>query len=150
MSCHKAQEIAKVCFSTLQSIREEASFHMFFQKVRSSARKLEIDDPRLPRKRKVSSHYEEGEAPVEFVSTVEEHKFYIKQLICFFNCIRDRFQQNHYIETLQTMERRLVKVLREEDLSHKLQQISSFYSSDLNKLKLETQLKTLTHLVDEK
>ena len=26
-----------------------------------------------PKKRKVLSHYEEGEAPVEFVSTVEEH-----------------------------------------------------------------------------
>ena len=28
---------------------------------------------KLPRKRKVSNHYEEEEAPVEFVSTVEEH-----------------------------------------------------------------------------
>ena len=45
----------------------------FLEKVRASARKLGIDDPRLPRKRNVSNHYEEGEAPVEFVATVEEH-----------------------------------------------------------------------------
>ena len=38
-----------------------------------SKRKLEIDDPKLPKKRKVSSHYEGGEATLEFVSTVEEH-----------------------------------------------------------------------------
>ena len=52
---------------------EEASFRMFFQKFRASKRKLEIDYSKPPKKRKVLSHYEEGEAPVEFVSTVEEH-----------------------------------------------------------------------------
>ena len=54
-------------------MREEASFRMFFEKFRASKRKLEMDDPKKPKKRKVLSHYEEGEAPVEFVSTVEEH-----------------------------------------------------------------------------
>ena len=54
-------------------MREEASFCMFFEKFRASKRKLEIDDPKPPKKRKVLSHYEKGEAPVEFVSTVEEH-----------------------------------------------------------------------------
>ena len=39
----------------------------------------EKDDPRLPIKRKVSSFYEKGGAPVKFVSKVEEyyrHFFY--------------------------------------------------------------------------
>ena len=43
-----------------------------------------------------------------------------------------------------------MEVLRDEDFDHKLQQMSSFFSSDLHKFKLETQLKTLTHIVDEK
>ena len=46
---------------------------MLFEKVRASKQKLETDDTKLPKKRKVSSHYKEGEAPVEFVSTVEGH-----------------------------------------------------------------------------
>ena len=54
-------------------MREKASFRMIFEKFRASKRKLEIDDPKAPKKRKVSSHYEEGEVPVEFASTVEEH-----------------------------------------------------------------------------
>ena len=45
---------------------------MFFQKLTVLARKLEINDPKLPRKRKVSSHYREGEVPEEFVFTVEQ------------------------------------------------------------------------------
>ena len=54
-------------------MREEASFRMFFEKFRASKRKLEIDDPKPPKKIKVLSYYEKEEAPVEFVSTVEEH-----------------------------------------------------------------------------
>ena len=34
---------------------------------------FEKDDPKLPRKRKVLSYYEEEEAPVEFVYTVEKY-----------------------------------------------------------------------------
>ena len=44
----------------------------------------------------------------------------------------------------------LLKALRDEDFDHELQQMSSFFSSDLHKVKLETQLKTLTHIIDEK
>ena len=46
---------------------------MLVENVRASKQKLEIDDPKRPKNRKVLSHCEEGEAPVEFVSTVEEH-----------------------------------------------------------------------------
>ena len=51
------------------------------------------------------------------------------------NCIRDRFQQKDYIETLQTMEILLLKAFREEDFGYELQQMSSFFSSDLDKFK---------------
>ena len=48
------------------------------------------------------------------------------------------------------MEILLLKALRDKDFDHELQQMSSSFSSDLHKFKLETQLKTLTHIVDEK
>ena len=34
---------------------------------------IEKDDPKLSKKRKVSGYYEEGEAPVKFISEVEEY-----------------------------------------------------------------------------
>ena len=46
---------------------------MFFEKLRASKRKLEIDDQKPPKYRKGLSHYAKGEAPAELVSTVEEH-----------------------------------------------------------------------------
>ena len=48
------------------------------------------------------------------------------------------------------MENLLLKALREEDFGLPLPQISSFFGSDLDKFKLETQLTTLTHIIDEK
>ena len=50
MSYYKAQQIAKIFFSSLQGMREEASFCMFFEKFRASKRKLfsnELDKSKL-------------------------------------------------------------------------------------------------------
>ena len=67
------------------------------------------------------------------------------------NCICNRFQHIDHNETFQTMEiLPLEKALREEDFGLELQLMSSFFGSDLDKFKLETQLKTLTHIVNEK
>ena len=84
----------------------------FWSAEKTSAERQEIDDPRLPRKRNVSNHYEEGQAPAEFVSAVQEqyHQVYIKQFDMVANSICDRFQRKYYIETLQTMELLLLKV----------------------------------------
>ena len=64
-------------------MREKASFCMFFEKVRVSKRKLEINDPKLPKKGKVSSHCEEGVASIELVLKLRNTttKVFIKQLI---------------------------------------------------------------------
>ena len=121
-TCHiiKLRKLQNYVFQ-LQGMREEGSFRMFFEKVRAPKRKLEINDPKLPKKRKVSSHYEEGEAPAQFVSTVEEHYRQIFcQVVMVVSCIRDRIQQKDYIETLQAMEILLLKVFHEEDFDHEL------------------------------
>ena len=104
---------------------------------------IEKDDPRLPIKRKVSSFYEKGGAPVKFVSKVEEyyrHFFFIKQLIWpifILICICNRFQQKNYSETLQVREIMLLKALREGNFGHKLQQMPSFFSSNQDQFKLD-------------
>ena len=89
-------------------MREEASFRMFFKKVRASKQKLEIDDQKPLKKRKVSSHYEEGEGPVEFVSIVEEHyhQVFISAEILLWNSSGNG--------------NTAFKASREEDFSHEL------------------------------
>ena len=94
-------------FTSLQVMREEANFFMFFEKFRASKRKLEIDDPKPPKKRKVSSHYEKGEAHVGFLST-----------LVMSTTTKFLSQQKYYIETLQAMEILLLKALGEKDFGH--------------------------------
>ena len=86
---------------------------------------LEKYDLKLPRKRKVSSHYEEEEAPVEFVSKVKEYylHFFYQVIKTAVNCIRNRIQQKDHIEILQKMEILLLRALRDEDFDHELQQM---------------------------
>ena len=89
-------------------------------------------------KRKVLSHYKEGEAPVEFASTVEEHfrQFFLSQ-------------QKYYLHW---------KSAGNGNISHSFKSIawkrfwswtlviSSLFSSDLDKFKLETQIQTLKNI----
>ena len=89
---------------------------------------------------------------MEFLSNVKEYylHFSYQASEIVVNCIRNRFQQKDHIENIQEMEILLLKALRNENFDHELQQMSSFFSSQLHKFKLETQLKTLTHIVYEK
>ena len=61
-----------MCFIVTRHERG-SEFSSVFEKFRASKQKLEIDDPKPPKKRKILSYYAIGEAPVEFVSRVEEH-----------------------------------------------------------------------------
>ena len=98
------------------------------------------------------SYYEEEEAPVEFVSKVEQYylHFFYQTIQIVVNCILNRFQQKDRIETLQGMAILFLKALCDEDFDHEVQEMSSFFSGDLYKFKLKTQLKALTHILDEK
>ena len=48
------------------------------------------------------------------------------------------------------MEILLLKALPNEDFDHELQEMPSFFSSDMHKFNLEAKLKTLTHIIHEK
>ena len=67
---------------------------MFLKQVRASTQKIDIDDPKLPWKRKVPSRYEEGEAPAEFVFKAEQHyrQVFYQATDTVVNRVRDRFQ----------------------------------------------------------
>ena len=97
------------------------------------------------------NHYKEEEAPVEFLSKLEEYynQIFYQAIEIVVNCAHNRFQQKNHIKTLQ-MEILLLKALREGDFDLKLRQMSSFLYTGLLKSKLETKLKSLNHIFDEK
>ena len=111
---------------------------MFFEKVKALKWKLEINDLEIPSERKISSHYEEGEAPVEFASTVEEHyrqHFYSAEVLPW------NFSDNGKTA--------FKSVAWWKSWSWTLA-ISFLFSNGLDKFKLEIQIRTFKNIVDEK
>ena len=92
----------------------------------------------MTQKRKVLIHYEEGEAPVEFVSTVEAHynQIFISTEILHWNSSDNRNTAFKSVAWRRFWSWTLA--------------ISSLFSNDLGKFKLETQIKTFKNIVDEK
>ena len=117
-------------------MREEASSRMFFENVRASKQKLEIDIQKPPKKRKVSSHYEEREAPTEFISIVEEqcHQIFISAKILHWNS-----SDNGNTAFKSVVWRRFWSWT-----------LLSLFSSEVYRFKLETHIKTLKNVVYEK
>ena len=92
----------------------------------------------LPSERKISSYYEKGEAPVEFASTVEE---YYRQNIFSAEVLLWHSSDNGKTAFKNVVWRRF--------WSGTLA-ISLLFSNDLDKFKLETQIKAFKNIVDEK
>ena len=64
-SAAEGQKLADLVVKSLQTIRNEDSFNLFWLKVLKSAESFELE-PKLPRQRKRPRRYEEGEASCEF------------------------------------------------------------------------------------
>lgn len=83
--------------STLKSLRNDANFDLFWQKITASAEDLDADKPTLLRPRKAPWHLDGGSAST-FHMTVEDHYravyFEVPDLIT--SCIEDHFNQRGY------------------------------------------------------
>lgn len=89
----KAQAVAELSVKTLQMMRNDESFSLFWELVKLTASKCDIGDPVLPRHRKAPLHYEVGRAVPEFSSSPEA-KF---QKCILITCITARFKQPGYV-----------------------------------------------------
>ena len=54
-SASEGQEVAMLTIRTLESIRNEESFDLFWEKLDKNRESFEVNDPIVPRKRKGSS-----------------------------------------------------------------------------------------------
>ena len=57
---------------TLQSIRTESNFDLFWEKVDKLRSSVTVSSPRLPRKRRVPKQYDMGRGPAELHSTAKD------------------------------------------------------------------------------
>ena len=73
LSAAEGQAIAVMTNTTLASLRNDAHYNLFWQKVIAMAKENNVEDPKLPRNRKRPVRYEEGNAVAEFHSTPKDY-----------------------------------------------------------------------------
>ena len=96
----QAQTIAKNTASTVEKMRTDQNFDLFWTNVNSKAEALDVDEPTLSRRRRPPSRIDEyyGKAAPEFPADVISHyrRIYFELLDCIISAIRDRFDQENY------------------------------------------------------
>ena len=98
ISASEGQNIAEMIARSLETLPTDNNFALFWRKVTKKANQLNIDEPTLPRKRKITVWYECGNAAPEFHSSVEEYyrQAYFEVIDDIRSTIEDRFRQLGY------------------------------------------------------
>ena len=145
ISAASGQQVAKSVVTTLQSLRTDSNFTLFWELVKAQSQKLTIDAPSLPRHRKRPIRYEYGIAAAEFASEPEDHyrRIYYEALDLIIESINQRFDQPGY-GLYSNLEQLLLKAVRHEDYKEELKSVSELYQHDLHIEDLKVQLTTLS------
>ena len=140
----EGQRIAELTCLTLERIRTNECFDEFWEKVRQLARKHDINEPTLPRKRKVPARYEVGSEDRHFNDSpkILFQQNYFEVLDFVVNCVRQRFNQPGYAVYKHLVDL-LLKAARCETYNTEYDFILQFYGNDLDKLNLKIQLDLL-------
>ena len=144
ISAAEGQSVASLTLQSLETLRYEDAFVLFWTNTQWKAKDLGVSDPILPRKRRVPRDREIGTGENAFAECVEDHyrRVYYEALDLIVNCITSRFQQEGY-KIYSNLENLLLKSARKVDFQEELDFVCSFYKEDFNKEQLQLQLNIL-------
>ena len=136
-------ELAMMTVATLEAEKNEANFEQFYGIVTETAKSQKVDDPVLPRQRKIPIKLDGTMKPIPIFSNVYDfYKFYYYEALeTIISNIRERFEQKGY-KMVMTLENLLLKSAMWRDYQEELAEVTDFYGSDLNRNDLEIQLLT--------
>ena len=151
LSSTEGHEIAILTVKTLQRVRLDSDFDLFWEKVELRRVQLDVGEPQLPRKRKLPKRYEQGNSEPEFHATAKAlyRQTYFEVIDLAVSSITERFEQPGF-RIYSKIEQLLFKACSGKDYESELSFVCNFYGQDLNKADLESQLKVLRTLYDEK
>ena len=132
--------------TTLKSLRNNASFDLYWKKTTAAATNLDINEPILPHRRKAPRRIDEGSSPT-FHETVEDHYqvIYFEALDLIISCIENRFDQPGY-KTYG----KVLKAAASEPYDEEVQFVLSFYGSDFDSLLLPTHLEIFSQTIESR
>ena len=95
LSASEGQHVAQMTVRTLQTLRNEANFDLFWANVEIDRKQFDIGEPQLSRKRRLPRRLDDGTAIPEFISDCKQYyrQQYYEALGLIISCIKDRFDQ---------------------------------------------------------
>ena len=134
-SAAEGQHTASLVADTLETLRNDESFDLFWAKVGRLSDQFDFE-PQLPRKHRAPKRYETGLAEAEFHEDPKAYhrQHYYDAFDLVINCIKERFDQPGY-EVYYKLEKLLVKAAQNQD-------VTSEFDNDLQPETLKAQLIT--------
>ena len=145
ISAAEGQEVANLTKRTLQSLRCDSMFDLFWEKITNKGKELQVSDPSLPRQRRIPRRLDEGSSEHEYPATPKDYfrRIYFEALDLIINCITDRFDQPGF-RVYRNIEQLILKAAKNEDYGEEFDCIVGFYDVDFNPALLKTQLQVLS------
>ena len=151
MSAVSGHRLALLTEETLENMRNETSFKLFFDLVVKKAADIpKLDGPALPRKRNRPNYsilsYVDGHKSAEahHPTTVEEHytELYYDAIDNIKQAIMTRFNQPSF-KVFSTIEQLLLKGIEEDDISVEIAESQKIYGEDVNFGSISSELQSL-------
>ena len=144
MSAAEGVRVAGMTVATLQSLRSDAQFDAFWHLVATAQENVDVDEPTLPRRRKMPNRIDEGIAPPEFPKDCRSyyHQSYFEALDLVINAIQDRFDQPNF-NTYSQLEELLLKTILGDETKAAYNSVCKFYKNDFDHQQLQLHLHTL-------
>ena len=99
LSSIEGHEIAMLTVKTLKTLHSDANFSLFWEKVEKMKLDFDVEEPRLPRRRKIPRRFEEGTSAGSFHTTTEDfyRQCYFEAIDFVIASIDSRFDQKGYL-----------------------------------------------------
>ena len=143
----EAQIIAKHTVATVKKMKTDGNCYLFLKNVKQKATKLDVDTPKLSRKRRAPTWLAEffgGKAAPEYVNDVfsQYHRIYFESLDWIINAIEDRFDQED-LTTYIKLENLLLKPAKDHSFIQECSDVMAIYSSDFDEYRFQLKLEIL-------
>ena len=141
LSAAEGQNVASLTVKTLEKIRTDEAFALFWKKAELVRSQHNVSEPEQPRRRKTPRRYEVGESAGDFHDTPESYykQQYLEAMDLIINFVKERFSQPGYATYIK-MQDLVVKAAKSEEYHNELFFATNIYGADLDKARLETQL----------
>lgn len=144
ISAAEGKCVAMKTLKAIQHMRSEDNFTLFWEKIQKNAREVFVEEPHLPRRRRMPARYETGNAPAEFHAEVKAHyrQVYYESIDHLVNAISDRYDSPDFNLYMQS-EQLLLKCVKKLNYQSEFETVTEFYGDDFNKANLRLQLESL-------